>query len=68
MTTAPTPSHMETPARRDGDEYVLDGAKRWIGNASFADVVDRLGARLENEGNVGGFLVEKGTPGFDGAS
>jgi glutaryl-CoA dehydrogenase len=42
---------------------VLDGAKRWIGNASFADVVI-IWAR-EDGGNVGGFLVEKGTPGFE---
>ncbi|HEY7834760.1 MAG TPA: acyl-CoA dehydrogenase family protein [Ktedonobacterales bacterium] len=54
---------LETRARRDGDVWVLDGAKRWIGNASFADVVI-VWARDE-EGNVGGFLVEKGTPGYD---
>ena len=53
---------LETAARRDGDGYVLNGAKRWIGNASFADVVI-VWARDE-EGKVGGFLVEKGTPGF----
>ncbi len=54
---------LETRARRDGDEYVLDGAKRWIGNASFADVTI-IWAR-DDDGNVGGFLVEKGTPGFE---
>ena len=54
---------LETRARRDGDEYVLDGEKRWIGNASFADVVI-VWAR-DDDGNVGGFLVEKGTPGFE---
>ena len=54
---------LETRARRDGDSYVLDGAKRWIGNASFADVVI-VWAR-DDDGNVGGFLVEKGTPGFE---
>jgi glutaryl-CoA dehydrogenase len=53
---------LETRARHVGNEYVLDGAKRWIGNASFADVVV-VWAR-DDEGNVGGFLVEKGTPGF----
>jgi glutaryl-CoA dehydrogenase len=53
---------LETRARKDGDSYVLDGAKRWIGNASFADVVT-IWARDE-AGNVGGYLVEKGTPGF----
>ena len=30
---------LETSARRDGDDWVLDGAKRWIGNGSIADVV-----------------------------
>jgi glutaryl-CoA dehydrogenase len=30
---------LETTARREGDEYVIDGAKRWIGNGSIADVV-----------------------------
>ena len=49
--------------RRDGDAYVLDGRKRWIGNASFADVVV-VWARGE-DGHVGGYLVEKGTPGFE---
>jgi glutaryl-CoA dehydrogenase len=53
---------LETRAHRDGDHYVLDGAKRWIGNASFADVTI-IWAR-DDDGNVGGFLVEKGTPGF----
>ena len=54
---------LETRAHREGDTYVLDGAKRWIGNASFADVVI-IWAR-DDDGNVGGFLVEKGTPGFE---
>src|SRR5918997_3720465 len=53
---------LETRARREGDEYVIDGEKRWIGNASFADVTV-IWARDE-EDNVGGFLVEKGTPGL----
>jgi glutaryl-CoA dehydrogenase len=53
---------LETSARKDGDDYVLNGEKRWIGNASFADVVI-IWARDE-EGEVGGFLVEKGTPGY----
>jgi glutaryl-CoA dehydrogenase len=54
---------LETRAHREGNEYILNGAKRWIGNASFADVVI-IWAR-DDEGNVGGFLVEKGTPGFE---
>jgi glutaryl-CoA dehydrogenase len=53
---------LETSARLEGHEYVLDGRKRWIGNASFADVtiVWARGA----DGEVGGYLVEKGTAGF----
>jgi glutaryl-CoA dehydrogenase len=54
---------LETSVRKDGDEYVLNGEKRWIGNASFADVVI-VYARNE-EGHVGGYVVEKDTPGFD---
>jgi glutaryl-CoA dehydrogenase len=54
---------LETRARRDGGDWVLDGRKRWIGNASFADAV-LVWARRE-DGEVGGFVVEKGTPGFD---
>ncbi len=54
---------LETRAHRVGNEYVINGAKRWIGNASFADVVI-IWAR-DDDGKVGGFLVEKGTPGFE---
>jgi glutaryl-CoA dehydrogenase len=57
---------LETEARRDGDGYVLNGQKRWIGNASFADLVI-VWARDE-EGDVGAFVVEKGAPGFDASS
>jgi glutaryl-CoA dehydrogenase len=53
---------LETSARREGDEYVLDGEKRWIGNATFADVIV-VWARDEEE-NLGGFLLEKGAPGL----
>src|SRR5438309_6636357 len=49
---------LETRAHRVGDEYVIDGAKRWIGNASFADVTI-IWAR-DAEGNVGGLLREQG--------
>lgn len=54
---------LETVARRDGDVYVLNGTKRWIGNATFADYVV-IWARGE-DGHVGGYVVEKGTPGFN---
>lgn len=54
---------LETTARRDGDSWVLDGAKKWIGNGSIADVVV-VWARDTADGRVKGFLVEKGTPGY----
>ena len=54
---------LETSARKVDGDWVLDGRKRWIGNGSIADVV-LIWARRE-DGHVGGFLVEKGTPGFD---
>jgi glutaryl-CoA dehydrogenase len=52
---------LTTTARRDGDEWVLHGRKKWIGNAPFADVTV-IWAR-DVDGEVKGFLVEKGTPG-----
>jgi glutaryl-CoA dehydrogenase len=56
------PGGMETVARADGDHYVLDGGKMWITNGSVADVAV-VWAKLD--GQVRGFLVEKGTPGFE---
>lgn len=53
---------LETSARRDGDHYVLNGRKRWIGNASFADVVV-LWARDEADGKVKAFILEKNDDG-----
>jgi glutaryl-CoA dehydrogenase len=55
-------AQLETSVRREGDEYVINGEKRWIGNATFADVTI-IWAR-DDDGNIGGYLVEKGTPGF----
>jgi glutaryl-CoA dehydrogenase len=57
---------LETTARRDGGEYVLNGAKRWIGNASIADVTI-IWAR-NDDGEVGAYLIPRGTPGFDPAT
>jgi glutaryl-CoA dehydrogenase len=54
---------LRTTARRDGDEWVLDGAKRWIGNATFADLTV-VWARDEADGQVKGFVVHRDTPGF----
>jgi len=55
------PGGMRTNARRDGDSWVLNGAKSWITNGSIADVAV-VWART-SEG-IKGFLVEKDTPGF----
>jgi glutaryl-CoA dehydrogenase len=54
-------SHLATRARRDGDSYVLDGAKRWIGMGSICDVAI-VWARAED--GIAGFLVEPSTPGY----
>ncbi|MFG2847970.1 acyl-CoA dehydrogenase family protein [Kitasatospora sp. NPDC048296] len=52
-----------TTARREGDTWVLNGEKKWIGNATFADLVV-IWARDEADDQVKGFVVERGTPGF----
>jgi glutaryl-CoA dehydrogenase len=54
---------MRTTARREGDTWVLNGVKKWIGNATFADYVV-VWARDVDDNHVKGFVVEKGTPGF----
>ncbi len=55
------PGSMTTTARRVGGDWVLDGAKRWIGLASIADVAV-IWARTDD--GVRGFLVATDTPGF----
>jgi glutaryl-CoA dehydrogenase len=55
------PGGMRTTARRDGDGWVLNGAKQWITNGSIADVAV---VWAQTDDGVRGFLVEKGTPGF----
>ena len=55
------PAGMRTVAKKDGDSFVLNGAKAWITNGSIADVAV-VWAKLD--GVVRGFLVEKGTKGF----
>lgn len=54
---------LRTTARRDGDAWVLDGEKRWIGNATHADMVV-IWAKDVEDGRVKGFIVPTGTPGF----
>lgn len=55
------PASMKTRATRDGDEWVLNGAKMWITNSPVADVAV-VWARTDE--GFAGFIVEKGTPGF----
>jgi glutaryl-CoA dehydrogenase len=55
------PGSMRTNAKRDGDDWILNGAKMWITNGSIADVAV-VWARADD--GIRGFLVEKGTPGF----
>jgi len=55
------PGGMETRARRDGNDWLLNGAKLWITNANTADVAV-VWARTED--GVRGFLVERGMSGF----
>src|SRR2546423_1755655 len=58
------PGGMETRAKRDGEHYILNGSKCWIGNASIADV--KVVWAKDDDGKVGGFIVEKDAPGFRG--
>jgi glutaryl-CoA dehydrogenase len=57
------PGSMRTRARRDGADWILDGTKMWITNGTIADVAV-VWARTE-AGEINGFLVEKGMPGFE---
>jgi glutaryl-CoA dehydrogenase len=52
-----------TTARRRGNDWILNGQKRWIGNATFADLTV-IWARDVEDNQVKGFVVEKETPGF----
>jgi glutaryl-CoA dehydrogenase len=55
------PASMTTTARKDGDGWILNGAKRWIGLASIADIAV-IWARTDD--GIRGFLVPTGTAGF----
>jgi glutaryl-CoA dehydrogenase len=56
------PAGMATRARRDGKDWILNGTKRWITNGNVADLAI-VWARSEE--GIRGFLVEKGTKGFE---
>jgi glutaryl-CoA dehydrogenase len=57
---------LRTTARREGDEWVLNGQKRWIGNGTFADLIV-VWARDLGDDQVKGFVVHKDNPGFAAA-
>jgi glutaryl-CoA dehydrogenase len=54
---------LETTAEPDGDRWLLTGRKRWIGLGTLADLVV-VWARDTTTGQVGGFVVERGSPGY----
>jgi glutaryl-CoA dehydrogenase len=56
------PGSMRTHARRDGSDWILNGAKMWITNGTIADIAI-VWARTD-EGQIRGFIVEKDMPGF----
>jgi len=60
------PASMQMRARRDGDTWILNGSKMWITNSPFAALAV-VWAKLEDGGaeSVTGFVVERGTSGFD---
>jgi len=56
------PANMKTHARRDGDDWILNGAKMWITNGSIADIAI-VWARTDE--GIQGFIVEKDFDGFE---
>ncbi|MCS5722052.1 acyl-CoA dehydrogenase family protein [Herbiconiux sp. CPCC 203407] len=54
---------LRTTATREGDEWVLNGSKRWIGNATFSDITV-IWAKDAEDGQVKGFIVPTSTPGY----
>jgi glutaryl-CoA dehydrogenase len=56
------PGTMRTHARRDGSDWILNGAKMWITNGTIADMAI-VWARTD-EDSIHGFIVERGMPGF----
>ena len=58
-----TSGGMKTNCRREGDVWILNGQKKWIGNSTFADI-NVIWARDETSSQVKGFVVGKDNPGF----
>ncbi|WP_239100076.1 acyl-CoA dehydrogenase family protein [Phycicoccus sp. CSK15P-2] len=59
------PASMRTRARRDGEDWVLDGGKLWITNGTIADVAVVWANAGEEHGGIRGFVVPTDTPGFE---
>jgi alkylation response protein AidB-like acyl-CoA dehydrogenase len=59
------PAGMRTVAVRDGDEWVINGQKNWITNASIADFYVVFAKTDRESGRISAFIVEKDRPGFD---
>jgi glutaryl-CoA dehydrogenase len=58
-----TAQGLQTVAKRDGDSWIINGAKRWIGNGSISDVTI-IWARDAADNQVKGFIVPTSTPGY----
>jgi len=56
------PGNMKTHAKRDGDDWILNGSKMWITNATIADAAV---VWAKTDEGIKGFIVEKDMPGFD---
>ena len=56
------PASMKTHAKRDGDDWIINGSKMWITNGSIADIAI---VWAKTDEGIMGFIVEKGMPGFD---
>ena len=54
---------LQTVATHDGDDWILNGSKRWIGNATFSDITI-IWAKSAEDGQVKGFIVPTGTEGY----
>jgi glutaryl-CoA dehydrogenase len=59
-----TAQGLRTVAKRDGDNWIINGAKRWIGNGSISDVTI-IWARDADDNQVKGFIVPTTTPGYE---
>jgi glutaryl-CoA dehydrogenase len=58
-----TANGLQTTARREGDTWILNGQKKWIGNATFGDLTV-IWAKDVGDGQVKGFVVQNSSPGF----